>query len=236
MPTLKRCFFLLVFLLALCFSLGSKKPLALPNGNVNSFRSPLFSLLSMRNITYTIWLMYFKTVETPIDCITWTLSSCFGLNKWFMTDENKHTIYNPTIFVNQSIGTSLTRARREQPHGGLRMMAYARQPGLYGTNIRRIRRRHCPQWIRRLLGRNQCWTDHELMHRIFDFTLWYLTIICLTTAFCTYLNKYWNKCGITSTVYICNDESGLLEHVRIFQIMDFQKTCCQINWVTFFKH
>lgn len=25
----------------------------------------------------------------------------------------------------------------------------------------------------------------------------------------------------TSTVYICYDESGLLEHVRIFQIMGF---------------
>lgn len=167
MPTLKRSLFLLVFLLALCFSLGLEKPRALPNGNVNSFRSPLFSLLSMRNMTYPIWLMHFKTVETPIDCITCTLSSYFGLSNWFMTDENERTIYSSTcstMFIYQSIGTSLTRARRELPKGGLRMMAYARQPGLYGASIRRIRRQHCPQWIRRLLGRNRCWTDHELMH------------------------------------------------------------------------
>lgn len=33
----------------------------------------------------------------------------------------------------------------------------------------------------------------------------------------------------TSTVYICYDESGLLEHVRIFQIMGFQQARCQIK-------
>lgn len=197
MPTLKRSFFLLVFLLALCFSLGSEKPRALPNGNVNSFRSLLFSLLLMRNITYPLWLMHFKTVETPIGCITCTLSSYFGLSNWFMTDENEPTIYSYTcitMFVNQSIGTSLTRARRELPHGGLRMMAYARQPGLYGTSIRHVRRRHCPKWIRRLLGRNRCWPDNELMRRNLIFCYFiYLTINCLI-AFCTCLNRYWNTC------------------------------------------
>ncbi|XP_061174837.1 uncharacterized protein LOC133183981 [Saccostrea echinata] len=45
------------------------------------------------------------------------------------------------------------RNRRELHHSGLRMMAYARQAGLYGTNIRRSRRRHCPSWIKRLLRR-----------------------------------------------------------------------------------